>query len=74
MRIRTGDAQEEQADRKKAMLSLLQTITDRAGAGTPVDYDVAVHAAMLVKNGWRPDKALEESQRALDDAAIEGGF
>lgn len=53
---------------------LERIIKQRLIEGRPVDSDVAVHAALLVSNGWPAQDALEESKRTLDDAEREGGY
>lgn len=39
-----------------------------------VPDDVALHAGMLVSNGWKAQEAIDESTRTLDDAELEGGY
>ncbi len=54
--------------------NLVSIIKGRHMAGKPVGRDVATHALLLVGNGWKAQEALDESQRTLDDAEIEGAY
>lgn len=53
---------------------LKRIIKQRHAEGFPVASDIAVHAALLVSNGWPAQEALDESKRTLDDAEREGGL
>lgn len=59
---------------KEKVQQLIELLRKRKEAGNPVERDVATHAALLVSNGWEPKEALEESQRTLDNAELEGQY
>jgi hypothetical protein len=53
---------------------LIRILRERKEAGRIVERDVATHALLLISNGWPAQEALDESQRALDEAETEGGY
>lgn len=68
------EAADRRANQGRQVGELKRIIKQRLIEGRPVDSDVAVHAAILVSNGWPAVDALEESKRTLDDAEREGGY
>jgi hypothetical protein len=61
-------------DRQTEEQNLTNLLRARKEAGKTVERDVATHALLLISNGWSAKEALEESQRSLDDAGLEGGY
>lgn len=59
-----------EAENKK----LYELLRERKKAGNTVERDVAAHALLLIGNGWPAGEALEESERTLAEAELEGGL
>ena len=56
------------------MENLYKILRTKKDEGKPVERDVAIHAALLISNGWPAKDALEESERTLNDAEREGQY